>query len=94
MTPDPKTIEAGIIAAEALSIMNENKIQGLFICEQGHAVGFLHLHDLLRLGTAQPVDETRDTGHRFCGSAGVLRAKWQCTEPARQYDCHHPARRQ
>lgn len=52
MTPDPKTIEAGMIAAEALSIMNENKIQGLFICAQGDAIGFLHLHDLLRLGTA------------------------------------------
>ncbi|MGC6511873.1 MAG: KpsF/GutQ family sugar-phosphate isomerase [Parvibaculales bacterium] len=52
MTPEPKTITGDIIAAEALSIMNENKIQGLFICEQGQAVGFLHLHDLLRLGTA------------------------------------------
>ncbi len=52
MTAPPKTITANMIAAEALAIMNKNKIQGLFICDQAQPIGFIHLHDLLRLGTA------------------------------------------
>jgi len=52
MTSKPKTIHSGMIAAEALNLMNENKIQSLFICENNIPQGFIHLHDLLRLGVA------------------------------------------
>lgn len=52
MTSNPKTIHSGMIAAEALNLMNENKIQSLFICEKNIPQGFIHLHDLLRLGVA------------------------------------------
>jgi len=52
MTSNPKTIHSGTIAAEALNLMNENKIQSLFICENNIPQGFIHLHDLLRLGVA------------------------------------------
>jgi len=52
MTSNPKTIHSGMIAAEALNLMNENKIQSLFICENNIPQGFIHLHDLLRLGVA------------------------------------------
>ena len=52
MTSNPKTIHANMIAAEALNLMNENKIQSLFICENNIPQGFIHLHDLLRLGVA------------------------------------------
>ncbi|SME99215.1 arabinose-5-phosphate isomerase [Tistlia consotensis] len=52
MTPDPKTIEATALAAEALKVMNASKpkINALFIVEDGRPVGFLHLHDCLRAG--------------------------------------------
>lgn len=52
MTSNPKTIHSGMIAAEALNLMNENKIQSLFVCDNNIPQGFIHLHDLLRLGVA------------------------------------------
>jgi arabinose-5-phosphate isomerase len=52
MTRDPKTVTANMLTGEALAVMNENKIQGLFICDKASPTGFIHLHDLLRIGTA------------------------------------------
>jgi arabinose-5-phosphate isomerase len=51
MTPAPKTVAPGALAAEALKIMNDNRITVLFVVDEaGRAVGILHIHDLLRVG--------------------------------------------
>lgn len=50
MTGNPKTVLDTMLAAEALAVMNDNKIQSLFICEASKPIGFVHLHDLLRAG--------------------------------------------
>ena len=51
MTPDPRTIEAEALAAEALKVMYETRINGLFVVgDAGEPVGFIHLHDCLRGG--------------------------------------------
>jgi arabinose-5-phosphate isomerase len=53
MTPRPKTIEAGALAAEALGIMNEHAITSLMVVdEKRRPVGILHIHDCLRAGIA------------------------------------------
>ena len=53
MTLAPSTIRSGILAAEALRVMNAKKITSLFVVdEQKRAVGILHLHDCLRAGVA------------------------------------------
>lgn len=50
MTAGPKTITPDGMAAQALGIMNDIKITGLFVVEDGRPVGFLHIHDCLRAG--------------------------------------------
>ena len=53
MTRDPRTGNAGMLAADALRLMTagQPKIIQLFIVgEDGKPVGILHLHDLLRVG--------------------------------------------
>jgi arabinose-5-phosphate isomerase len=50
MTPEPKTVARGALAAEALKLMNDNAITVLFVVEDGKPVGILHIHDLLRVG--------------------------------------------
>jgi len=51
MTSQCKTISNNILAAEALSIMEQNKITGLLVTNPEHEViGALHMHDLLRAG--------------------------------------------
>jgi arabinose-5-phosphate isomerase len=52
MTAAPKTISPGGLAAEALQIMNNNKITSLFALEDNRPVGILHIHDCLRAGIA------------------------------------------
>jgi len=52
MTRAPLTIGSGLLAAEALRILNEKRITVLFIVDDGKPVGILHLHDLLRAGVA------------------------------------------
>jgi arabinose-5-phosphate isomerase len=55
MTPDPQTIAAEALAAEALHAMNarERPITTLFVVDLvGRPVGILHIHDLLRAGLA------------------------------------------
>ncbi|MFL0804200.1 MAG: KpsF/GutQ family sugar-phosphate isomerase [Agarilytica sp.] len=51
MTQNPRTIDQGMLAAEALGIMQNNKITALVV-ENEHAkvIGVLHMHDLLRAG--------------------------------------------
>ncbi|MDX9688147.1 MULTISPECIES: KpsF/GutQ family sugar-phosphate isomerase [Halopseudomonas] len=51
MTRGCKTIGQGMLAAEALKIMEDSKISGLFVIDdQGLPVGALNMHDLLRAG--------------------------------------------
>ena len=51
MTARCKTVQQGILAAEALKIMEDLKINGLFVVdEEGKPVGALNMHDLLRAG--------------------------------------------
>lgn len=51
MHPNPKTIGAQKLAAEALKIMNEIAITSLFIVDQDHSpIGLIHIHDCLRAG--------------------------------------------
>jgi arabinose-5-phosphate isomerase len=50
MTPAPKTIAPGALAAEGLKLMNDNQITVLFVVEDDKPVGILHIHDLLRAG--------------------------------------------
>ena len=53
MTAGPLTIRSGILAAEALRVMNGKKITSLFVLgEDKKPVGILHLHDCLRAGVA------------------------------------------
>ncbi|KZD03387.1 KpsF/GutQ family sugar-phosphate isomerase [Oceanibaculum pacificum] len=50
MTAAPRTIRPDALAAEALAIMNERRITGLFVVESGKPLGFVHIHDLLQAG--------------------------------------------
>ncbi len=46
-----KTVPADMLAAEALHILEENKITGLLVAEDGERlVGALNIHDLFREG--------------------------------------------
>ncbi len=51
MTKNPKVIRPGILAAEALHIMETHKITALIVTnEQNNPIGIVHLHDILRAG--------------------------------------------
>jgi arabinose-5-phosphate isomerase len=51
MAAHPKTIDAHILAAEALGIMEKHKITSLVVVDkQNKPVGIIHIHDLLRAG--------------------------------------------
>jgi arabinose-5-phosphate isomerase len=51
MTKNPKVIRPGILAAEALNIMETYKITSLIITnDQHHPVGIIHMHEILRAG--------------------------------------------
>jgi arabinose-5-phosphate isomerase len=52
MTPGPKSIGPGLLASEALDVLNTLKINVLIVEERGMPVGFLHFQDLLRAGVA------------------------------------------
>ncbi len=53
MTRNCRTIKAGMMAAEALRIMEDNKITVLVaVDEQDKPVGVIHTHDLLKAGVA------------------------------------------
>ncbi|MHA8050632.1 KpsF/GutQ family sugar-phosphate isomerase [Aquirufa sp. ROCK-SH2] len=50
MNSNPKTIDSESFATEALALMQSKNITQLVVVENGKAVGFIHLHDLLREG--------------------------------------------
>ena len=50
MTQGCKTIAPGTLAAEALKVMEDSKINALVVQDQGQTVGVINMHDLLRAG--------------------------------------------
>ncbi len=50
MTPDPKTIAPDELAVRALNLMRSHSITQLLVAEDGHYLGVVHLHDLIREG--------------------------------------------
>ncbi|ACX95605.1 KpsF/GutQ family sugar-phosphate isomerase [Halothiobacillus neapolitanus] len=53
MIRNPRTCTADKLAAEALAIMERDKINGLIVTDnQSHVIGALNMHDLLRAGVA------------------------------------------
>ena len=51
MHPEPKTVGAAGLAAEALGVMNRFSITSLFVVDEtDRPIGFLHMHDCLRAG--------------------------------------------
>ena len=49
MTPNCKTVAPGLLAAEALQLMEASKINGLLVLdEEQRLIGALNMHDLLR----------------------------------------------
>jgi arabinose-5-phosphate isomerase len=52
MTRGPKTVRRDQLLSETLDILNVMKVTALFAVEAGKPVGIIHVHDLLRAGTA------------------------------------------
>ena len=53
MTASPKTIDPDALTSEALEMLNSAKITSLFVVNpEGHPLGLVHIHDLLRIGAA------------------------------------------
>ncbi len=53
MTRNPKTVPPGMMAAEALRLMNSMKVTSFFVVgEDGKPQGLLHIHGMLRAGVA------------------------------------------
>lgn len=50
MTRNCKTVSGDLLAAEALRVMEENKITALVVVDDGRPAGVIHMHDLLRAG--------------------------------------------
>ncbi|HRI34267.1 MAG TPA: KpsF/GutQ family sugar-phosphate isomerase [Saprospiraceae bacterium] len=50
MNKNPKMISAQAMAADALQVMQDNKISQLVVLENDKYVGIIHLHDILREG--------------------------------------------
>ncbi|GHD61654.1 KpsF/GutQ family sugar-phosphate isomerase [Jeongeupia chitinilytica] len=48
MTRNPLTIDADHLAAEAVQVMEQRRINGLLVLDAGKLVGALNMHDLLR----------------------------------------------
>ena len=52
MTREPKTVRPDQLLSETLDILNSMKVTALFAVEASKPVGIIHVHDLLRAGTA------------------------------------------
>jgi len=51
MNTKPLTVKAGILAAELISIMQQQSINGVFVVDDNNqAIGAINMHDLLRAG--------------------------------------------
>lgn len=53
MSHHPKTVTSGILAAKAMHVMEEHKINALVVVdEKGALAGMVHVHDLIKAGLA------------------------------------------
>ncbi|MDD1782229.1 KpsF/GutQ family sugar-phosphate isomerase [Enterovibrio sp. ZSDZ35] len=50
MGKNPTTVSAELLAAEGLKTLEEKKINGLLVAENGKLIGALNMHDLLKAG--------------------------------------------
>lgn len=50
MTVRPTHVPPGMLASEALAIMNSRNILQLFVCDDGRLAGVIHIHDIIRAG--------------------------------------------
>lgn len=50
MSKNPRTITKTKLATEAVAILQEKSITGLFVTDNEKPIGFLHIHDCLRAG--------------------------------------------
>lgn len=50
MTQKPTVAEPNMLAVEGLNLMQDKRINGLMLCENGKLVGALNMHDLLKAG--------------------------------------------
>lgn len=50
MSPNPKTIEKGDLAVNALTLIRDNNITQVIVASKGKYLGIIHLHDLMREG--------------------------------------------
>ncbi len=50
LNPNPKSIEGGELATEALALMRKHDISQLIVTKNGKYAGILHVHDLVREG--------------------------------------------
>ena len=50
MTPHCTVITADILAAEAMRIMEQKKINALIVVDEDPAIGALNMHDLIHAG--------------------------------------------
>ncbi|MFZ2209678.1 MAG: KpsF/GutQ family sugar-phosphate isomerase [Porticoccaceae bacterium] len=50
MTRNCKTVSSEMLAAEALTVMEDNKITALVVADEDRPAGVVHMHDLLRAG--------------------------------------------
>ena len=51
MSKNPKTIRQHLLAAEAVALMEEKKINGVIVVNEQHQpIGALNMHDLLKAG--------------------------------------------
>ncbi|RYF96980.1 MAG: KpsF/GutQ family sugar-phosphate isomerase, partial [Chitinophagaceae bacterium] len=50
MTKNPKTVEAGKLAVDALDLLRKHDITQLVVTDNGIYAGIIHLHDLVREG--------------------------------------------
>lgn len=51
MSKNPKVIRPGLLAAEALHLMETHKITALVVVDEHHSpIGVVHMHDILRAG--------------------------------------------
>ena len=50
MTPGGIRVRPGILAVEALNLMQSRHITSVMVADGDHLLGVLHMHDLLRAG--------------------------------------------
>ena len=52
MTANPKTTNPGMLAVEALTVMNDKGITSLLVLDEKKLCGIIHIHDILRAGVS------------------------------------------